>query len=165
MLAALPPGPELLAALIAVAPADRDAAARIDVLTGWERMAGWVAGRQVEELAEFARAHPAPARGEPGFCEESGPVAEFAAEEVAAALALSPRSAGLRLSAATELVERLPAVRDALLAGELTAGTARLIAEHIRGLAGDAARAVTARVLARAGGQTWWDCQILCVSA
>ena len=165
MLAALPPGPELLAALVAVAPADRDPAARIDALTGWERLAGWVAGRQAEELAEFARAHPAPARGEPGFSAEAGPVDEFAAAEVAAALHLSPGSARNRLSAATELVDRLPQVRDALLTGELTAGTARLIAEHTRPLAGDAARAVTAGVLARAGGQTWWDCQILCVSA
>ncbi|MDP9397525.1 MAG: hypothetical protein M3P96_06715, partial [Actinomycetota bacterium] len=63
MLAELAPGPELLAALLAVEPAHRDPASRIDAIAGWERMAAWVAGRQVGELAEFARAHPAPAPG------------------------------------------------------------------------------------------------------
>ncbi|MDP9397829.1 MAG: hypothetical protein M3P96_08440, partial [Actinomycetota bacterium] len=79
MLAELAPGPELLAALLAVEPADRDPASRIDAIAGWERLAAW-GGRAAGRRARGVRPRPSRPRprGEPGFHEEQGPVAEFA---------------------------------------------------------------------------------------
>ena len=154
-LAALPPGPELLTALLATEPADRDPVSRIDAIVACERLQAYLSARQVAELAEFARAHQSPRPGEPGFHPEAGPVEEFAADEIAAALHLSARSAQNRLYQAVELTDRLRAVRDARAAGELAFSKARLLVEETGTLDPDVARAVTARVLPRAPEQTF----------
>ena len=81
-------------------------------------------------------------------------LSEFISDEVAAALTLSGRTASAYLDLALDLALRLPATARALHEGVIDYPKARLIADLTRVLSDEDARAVEARILAAAGGQT-----------
>ena len=119
----------------------------VDAAVGFERLAGWVAARQAEVLAEFGR------RGRGRATDV--PVREWVGHEVAMALTVSRGSADVRLAHAALLDGVLRPTRDLLAAGRLDPSRARLICDRLTGLDDAVAAAVQERVLARAPGQTW----------
>jgi hypothetical protein len=126
----------------------------IGVIRAWSRIESWSCGGLMMAIAELARRRPAeqtlpaPPGGFPAQ------LSEFIGDEVAAALTLTTRAAGAYLDVALDLATRLPETAKALRAGVIDFAQARLIAEATRILSDADARAVEARILPRAGGQT-----------
>jgi hypothetical protein len=109
----------------------------------WERLEAMVAGRKQLALAAVVDATT-----------ELGLAAEDARHEVAAALRLAPVTAHERTRVAVELRDRLPATLGLLCAGEIGWRQAANVADGVRDLPDDLARAVQARVLDRMPRQT-----------
>lgn len=121
-------------------------------------------GLQLAALAAFARHYEIPddlrtgtkprspkgVRAKRFGAEDVEELLEFAPQEIAAALTISPMSAGMRLGLAQDLDDRLSATRAAVAAGVLDGWKARLLVEKTRVLPGWRARIVEAQVLARA---------------
>ena len=125
----------------------------LDGVAGWEQLISWAQARQCDLVAEFARRRPGPY--EPDEPEPGRRVSEFAADEIAARLRVTRRSADIKLSLALALAERLPATADALRKGHIDIGKAKAIAELTANVAATEARAVVEeKVLRRAGEQT-----------
>lgn len=80
---------------------------------------------------------------------------QWVREEVACALRVAASTAAARLALATELTSRFAQTLDLLAAGRVSAPMARRLAESALPLDDAAAAAVQARVLPRAGGQTF----------
>src|ERR1700749_3304746 len=93
------------------------AARRLESRAAWTLMAA---------MAEFAGLRP-PQRGRGG-----GSVAEFAADEIAAELRLTPQSAAAQIELACTVSRRLPAAVAALAAGKLHPVDIRIIEEETR---------------------------------
>ncbi len=127
------------------------AAELVDAAIGFERVAAWAMARQAAVLAEFAH-RPADESLVPTATREPR---AFAAEEVALALTLAPRVGAERLEQAERLDGVLRPTRDALAAGRICHGRARLIAGMLAEHDDGTAAAVQARVLPGAGRQTW----------
>jgi hypothetical protein len=112
----------------------------VGVLRAWRRQASWAQARELTATAELARRRPAddarPAR--PG--EFPASLSEFTAEEVALALTLTRRSAGVQLDLALALASRR-GTAAMLAAGQIDLPRARVIVDGITGL--------TERTLAR----------------
>jgi hypothetical protein len=156
----LPPGPDLVAALAAVAPRDVQTGDLVDALRGWERVAGWVAACQARVLAEFAHRRLDAVTGVEDATTPAGDpvrldrVSEFAEDEVAAALSVSRLAARGRLEFALQLCGRLPGTLDALARGRIGTGVARRIADALTCLPAPLAARVETAVLPRAAGRT-----------
>jgi hypothetical protein len=144
------PGPRLAAVLDRAVPGGLSSHDLLDGIAGWEQLISWAHARQAELVAEFARRRPAPFEPD----EPAPRVSEFAADEIAARLRVSRRSAEIKLGLALDLADRLPGTLAALRTGRIDVGKARAIAELTVNLAPEAARAVEARVLARASERT-----------
>ncbi|WP_131792744.1 HNH endonuclease signature motif containing protein, partial [Candidatus Protofrankia datiscae] len=95
--------------------------------------------------ARFAGLRPTP----PGERNPAGP--GFAAEEIAAELALSPAAAAAGLELAVTVVDRLPATLAALETGDIDLRRVRAAAEATAALTPEQAGAVERKVLARGG--------------
>ncbi|WP_250291946.1 HNH endonuclease signature motif containing protein, partial [Frankia sp. CiP1_Cm_nod1] len=95
--------------------------------------------------ARFAALRPTLA----GEAKRAGP--GWAAEEIAAELALSPAAAAAGLELAVTVVDRLPATLTALEAGDIDLGRVRAVAESTAALPAEKAATVEQRVLARGG--------------
>jgi hypothetical protein len=144
-LAAAPPGPAVLAALAAFDPASVSPDARLDLLVGWERAAGFAAAGAARVLAALTASASTAA----------DPVRpEYLPDTVAAELRWSARYAETRLNEAHALVTRLPATLAELAAGRLNYRKAAAVVEATNGLPADVAATVETRVLPRADGQT-----------
>jgi hypothetical protein len=113
---------------------------RIDAVAVWARAAAWWDGIGQQLLAAVAAAD----RSED----------KWVRDEVAAVLALAPVTAGAHLAQATAVTSRLPAVLQALLAGEISGLQARAIVEASYQLPDELAGALEAAVLGRASEQT-----------
>jgi hypothetical protein len=113
---------------------------RVDALIVLEQQRAWLDGLQQQLLAEVA-VHDTSKE-------------KWAKEEVAAALGLAPVTAGSRLKNAEQLVTRLPATLDALLAGRIKGMQATAITEASYILADQLLPAFEDRVLTRAPEQT-----------
>lgn len=134
-------------------PAALTDAELVDGVVGWERIAAWARARQYALLAEFAR-RP----GDGTICAAPVPAPdrrEWAADEVAMALQLAPRTAGARIGDATRFGAALRPTLDLLAAGRLDHSRARLVATQLAVVDDTVAAAVQARVLPDAPGQTW----------
>jgi len=173
--------PETLAESLAQAPPGAGSAAWLDAFTdpaavaalsggellavvaGWERLIGWAQARQCAAMAAFAVRRPAGAqrladpaaplppggdRGLPG----APVVSEFAADELALALSVSPRTAGARLGTALQLTQDLPRTLSALGDGRISMAGARVVAEGCDGLPGEVRDAVQDRLYAPVRG-------------
>ncbi len=140
------PGPSLAGALDAATAGtggykNLDDDELIGVLAGWQKTEGWAAAGRLAAVAELAARRPALRRKEAAT--RGGTPAgwnKFCADEVAAALALSRRSAERMVPLAHDLATRLPLTRQALAGGIIGDYKAQLIAEATRVL-GDAAAA------------------------
>ena len=151
------PCAQSLAVLAEVDPLTLGAAARVEHLVELERHAAWVASLSVQALAAVAGPGP---QFEDGFVGGGDSVQElFAVEdgiqdEVAAALRVSGRAAGLRIAAARALVHQLPATRELLAAGGVSYAHALAVVDECERLSVSDAREVDARGLSRAETQT-----------
>jgi hypothetical protein len=137
----LPPAEPMLSAVLGVAAVGDD-----DCLTLAAQAARSVARWQavlVRAMARFAELRP------PEPVDERGAAySEFAADELACVLGVSPGSAAHRLAAAHTLATRLPATLDALEAGMIDYGRAVAMVEITAPLSAEHARAVEDKVLA-----------------
>jgi hypothetical protein len=144
------PGPGL-AGFAAATDADRPdlgESALIGVLCAWQRLAAWAQAGQAATLMTLARRRDAQA------VELDRPsLAEHLSDEVAAALRLTCRSATQLLTTAGGL-DRLRDVHTALRHGEIDWAKACLFVDLLTGLPDDAARAIAAILLGRAGSMT-----------
>lgn len=113
-----------------------------------ERAISWLQAVQLRLLGEFARRRPG-YLGLPG-----DPSDEFAGEEVAAVLKLSPRAGHNRLEWAVDASSRLPRTLAATEAGAVSYAQLRVIAEETVHLSPDDVPAVEEHVLARVAGKT-----------
>ena len=99
--------------------------------------------REIRLLARFSALRDDPEGG-----------ADYAADEVAAALALTPLTAARRVGTAVAMTERLPDTLQALECGVLDLEKSSVIAERTRVLDDDKAAAVETAVLEFAPGRT-----------
>ncbi len=121
----------------------------IGVLCGWRRVASWAGAGEAGAVAELARRRDAQA-AVPG----SSRAGEHVADEVAAALTLTGRSAGRLLETAAGLA-RLPGVHVALASGAVDWPKAGVLTDELAVLDDDeVARDIAARLLLRAPGWT-----------
>jgi hypothetical protein len=126
----------------------------IGVLRAWRRLESWCNAGLLKTIAELARRRPAdrtPPAPRGCFPEQ---LSEFIADEIAAALTLSGRTAGTYLDLSLDLAIRLPGTARALHEGIIDHLKARLIADATQVLTDEDAREVEARILPRAGEQT-----------
>jgi hypothetical protein len=133
--AAVQPGLVELARLGSTDFAVLTATERVDALIVLEQQRAWLDGLQQQLLAEVA-VHDTSRE-------------KWAREEVAAALGLAPVTAGSRLKNAEQLVTRLPATLDALLAGRIKGMQATAITEATYVLTDEVLPAFEDRVLKR----------------
>src|SRR6185437_2312150 len=120
----------------------------IGLLCATERMASWAAAQKVEAVITLCRRRAVQARER-----KNKRLIEHVADEVAAALTLTRRSAN-RLLTICGFLERLPEVRAALAAGIIDWARAVVFADELAALDDEAARKIARRVLPRAGGMT-----------
>jgi uncharacterized protein DUF222 len=111
----------------------------LSVIAAAEKAMSWLQAVQLRALAEFDRRRPAD---------------EFAGEEVAGVLTLSPRTGVNRLDWAIEVARRLPRTLAAMEAGAISYAQLRVIAEETLHLAVEDVPAVEERVLAGVADKT-----------
>jgi Domain of unknown function (DUF222)/HNH endonuclease len=144
-LAEMPPGPELGVVLGGI---DRSSLSGDDVVTLMQVVARQVAYYQAELYA--AMAVVAHCSSDPMSTERVEAIDEFAAEEIGAALCFTRRAADMHLGLALDLVDRLPAVGEALRQGRIDLARARVICEGTCHLEEAEARRVADVVLEQA---------------
>ena len=150
----MPPGPKLSAVLAGV---DRSRLADADLVVLAQARARQLAFEQAGQLADLVAIadavgpDPVPPSGRiPGTYNPD----HWAESEIAAALTWTGLTAGLQLDLARQIVRRLPALHAAMLAGQIDAHKAKVIAEQVRLLSDDQARAVVDKILPEAAGKT-----------
>ncbi len=150
----LPPGAELARLLADHDPRELSGYDLVSYLGATERQASWTASRQMDAIAELAHRRPTAASEVSGAEDRSavGGVSRFAAHEVALELKVSRRTAEHRLDLALQL-ERLPGARGAMAAGRVDLRKVQALADAVRDLDPEQARAVEDRVLPRAHEQ------------
>jgi hypothetical protein len=150
-LATMEPGVVLGAYLSAV---DRDRLNGHDLVIVMQALARQVAHVQAELMATMVEvAHCPEGDAESQVMRDNG-IAEFAADEIRAALRFTRRAAEAELDLAIRLKERLPAVWESVHGGDIDVRRARVIADGTDHLAEDAARSVAERALDGAGELT-----------
>ena len=150
----MPPGPRLSAVLAGV---DRSRLADADLVVLAQARARQLAFEQAGQLADLVAIadavgpDPVPPCGRiPGTYNPD----HWAESEIAAGLTWTGLTAGLQLDLARQIVRRLPALHAAMLAGEIDAHKAKVIAEQVRLLSDEQARAVVDKILPEAAGKT-----------
>lgn len=141
-LATAPPGPGTIAQLAPLDRARLGDEGRTLLMQAWERQSRWVAAQEYAALAAAA--------GPSAECEED----DWAAEEVAVALRLSPTTAQRRIDVARRLADLFTATAEALQSGQISRWHVTAMTQETADLAPALALAVEARVLPRAGHQT-----------
>jgi hypothetical protein len=126
----------------------------IGVLSATQRLSSWQAEMQASVVAELDARRAGP----------DGREGEHVAEEVAASLTLTGRSADTLLELSRRL-ERLPATRALLAAGVIDRARAVVIADQLALLPGADAAAVEERIAPRAGGLTTGQLRAVCQRA
>jgi hypothetical protein len=146
----LPAGPELMIALASLPLAGYGSTELLEVLSGWERAAGWLAAQQARamSLAEARLTEDAVQYEE----EVGGRVSWNAVDrqvetEISTALRWTSRYTLDRIRIATVLAHRLPAVSDALAAGQISYRHAEVFCEETDVLTEEQAQRVADRVL------------------
>ena len=101
-----------------------DAAERVGA---WEAVVAWATARQQREMAAYLRVRQGRVRQASVSTEEQR---EAVAMEIAALCRVAPRTGEHRLAHAAALVERLPRTLEALEAGRISMGHARVVLEQ-----------------------------------
>jgi len=149
-------GPRIVSLLADIDLAALSRRGQIDALVALERVKGWAEAQQQQVLASLAREGTPTGGVEEPLVRIDGQLdKQWVREEVACALRVAAPTAAARLALATELTSRFPQTLDLLAAGRVSAPMARRLAESTLQLDDAAAAAVQARVLPRAGGQTF----------
>src|ERR1700761_9271015 len=126
----------------------------IGVLRTWLRLQSWCTSGLLTAIAELARRRPAEGTAPASAGRFPAQLSEFIADEIAAALTWSVRTAGHYLDQALDQETRLPGTARAQNQGVIDQPKARLISEVTRILSDDDARVVESRILPTAGRQT-----------
>ncbi len=150
-LADVPPGPRLAAMLDGVALGTCGSAQLQVVVAAWSRLLSHVQARFSEALLEagYAAGDADPGKAAVAGARSRG-LDDFSGTEVAWSLTWSRQAATAQLDAAHELVERLPAVFEALRAGRIDPCRAKVFCHAVRGLPDESARALAARFIGKA---------------
>jgi hypothetical protein len=151
------PGPEMIAALAQVSLQTCTDSELLDVLTGWQRVEAWVAAQQTRALARtHERLLETAAREETDVEGRTCWTAVYrqAETEISTALRWTSRFASHQLQTAQTLTDTLPAVLDALEAGQLTYRHADMICEETATLTDAQARKAVDKVLPGASTTT-----------
>jgi hypothetical protein len=146
-LAAVSPGPELSAALDALDPAVVPGDQLVEVLRAQARQCAHEQARLWATMVEVGLADPS---GGDDPWMRTGPVADWAPGEIAAALTWTHRTADWELGLADVVVRQLPEVFAALSAGEIDRGKAVVFAQHLdpaHGLTRAQTQAILVRLL------------------
>ncbi|MFC4943970.1 HNH endonuclease signature motif containing protein [Pseudonocardia sp. GCM10023141] len=150
-LAALPPGPELLAALtnldFTAIPQDQ----KVDVLQATWRQTSQLFALYAAALDQISRSDPDPNDPHQLLHRSTG---DWADAEIAAALTFTGRRTGYEREFASILINRLPLVYAALLAGRLDHHKARVFADYLADLTDPQIEAICARLVPPAEGWT-----------
>ena len=133
-LADAPPGVDLVTALADLDVADLDDAAVLEVIAGWERVAGWVVAAQATAIGELGRRA------------RSGRAIDLVGDDVAARLGTTRRAAELKVDLAVALAGA-PVVHDALASGVIDVAKARVLTTETAHLSASDAAALHAQVL------------------
>lgn len=121
---------------------------RVSYLKVMAAHVAWLEARTLEAVASVANAASAPVNDPLGL------LTDVDADEVGAALKLSPGTAHRRVACAQALAGRLPVTRTALEAGQITAQHAAAATEATADLSREDCARVEARVFPRATTQT-----------
>ncbi len=143
----IPPGPLLSAALSRTNRSHLNGHDLVRTMQARERQVSHYQAGSMADAVEISYSAPGDAASPSKRIEEA---AEFASDEIRAALTLTRRSADLRLSDATDLRERLPKVWTMLDDGSIDLARARVIAHGTEHLADDTARDLVDQVAERA---------------
>ena len=151
----LPAGPGLAAVLAQDPPAGASDWDLPGLAAGYRRLAAWAQARELSACAEIA-ARRAAANPKIGTCEDGRPASlpPEAAAEVGLELSMTQPGASAWTALACQLRWALPLTGDALAAGTIDLGRARIIADATVFLTRDHASQVEARVVPAAGRQT-----------
>jgi hypothetical protein len=151
-----PPSAELIAALDDIDVSTLDAGLQVDLMVVWERVAAWVAARQLPIVAvvgDVAYASAVEAMKASGYSLEMPFRASHA--EIGCALRLSEQGGQTRLAMARMIAVELPAVQRALLLGDISYRHAVAIADTAQQIDVPADRTwIAATVLPKARHQT-----------
>ncbi len=126
----------------------------VGVLCAWDRAEAPAAARKLAAVAELYRRRPEPGDQLPGPARMPVACDEFAASELAAALAESRGRAETLLDFARALETRLPGTKAALRDGAINRVKAEIIWYATERLDDDEAKAAEGKVLGRAGRLT-----------
>ncbi|MGQ0848156.1 MAG: DUF222 domain-containing protein [Actinomycetota bacterium] len=145
-LASIPPGPELAEALAAVDRTTLDGYSLVQLLQAVSRQVSHLQAEMLAVMTAIAAADDQPF----GTAESEG----FVADEIRAALCWTRRAAESQLDLAFMLVERFPAVWEALWTGRIDLPRARVIVTGLDTVPEELAGWVVDRVLDWAGNRT-----------
>ena len=152
--ARLTPGPVLAGWLNEASPDGLDDAALVNSVTGWRKVTSWAQAQELAAIAELGRRRGVTCEAPPKRTRTEELAADFAPNEVALALTLTPCAADYWMSLAVSVATRLPRTLAALRSGRIDLGRARLIDQFTTQLDADLARKVEDRVLGKAEEQT-----------
>jgi Domain of unknown function (DUF222) len=141
-------------ALSEIDPRSLSASAQVDLLIAWERQSAWIASRIQHSVAAVGDCVEAAMEAVREPRDDMGLPMRAAHAEIGAALRLSDVTASKRLTTARALTAELPAVQQALAAGEISFWHANAIVDATLSLSPDKARMVAERVLGRAPRQS-----------
>ncbi len=145
------PGPHLSAVLSSIDSSRLNGHGAVIVMRAWAHQVSHDQAGYYRSIREVATAVPTDENGPPLRSEQWF---EYTNLELRAALTLTRRAADSELGFAYDLVERLPAVWDALNSGDIDLRKAREIARGTDHLDDHTARIVVDRVLVSASGLT-----------
>jgi hypothetical protein len=143
-LADLPPGAGLAALLSTVDPTRLSAQDLVELVGAQERQVAHEHARQLAAIHELAHSRPGPVGGPPLRRSTIDPHADT---EVAFALTWTDYTANVMLGVAVTVIEKVPAVHTAMLAGRCDLAKAKVFTNELAEADQSQARAVAARVL------------------
>ena len=126
----------------------------LDTIVGFERLARWVHGNRARLISEFAHRRPGD-EPEAATAPTAAAGSRWAPDELGLALGVGRLNAKALLAESVTLTHVLPDTLTALHDGLIEPGKARALTELLAVLTPEQARQVEARVLPKAGGQTW----------
>ena len=143
-LSTMVPGWSAVAYLDSLSEEEMDDAALVEGIGAWDRIQSWVASRQADLVLELVRR---PRLG------SGGETVDRAAQEIAAALAVSRRGGQAVVERALEL-DGAPEVFDALARGQVSVRKAETLLTETAHLSADDAAAVRREMVPQAGRMT-----------
>ena len=143
----IPPGPLLATALASVDRSRLNGYDLVRLLQARERMVAHAQAQSMADIVDISYAAPGTSDSPPERMEEA---AEFAADEIRAALTMTRRSAENRMTIASEVRERIPRLWALLNDGVLDWSRVMVVLGGVRHLSDEEAREVVDTIAERA---------------